>query len=217
MDSGSQPKPVFSAHVPRESGLRSDSANHPDPSDETLLSLCAGGDRDAFMRLYDRYSRRVYGLVITVVGRGPEADDALQDAMWEVWRRAGSYNPGLGSPSGWILMLARGRAIDLLRRRRRVAALPEKAARRGLTRTDGAPEPSPESGELADRCSRLLSKLPPDQASVIRMAFVQGLTREEIADALGIPVGTVKTRIRAGVRMLGGALAAETEPDGPDA
>jgi len=175
------------------------------------------------MRLYQRYERRVYGLVVSLIGRGAAADDAFQDAMWEVWRRASNYDPRLGSPSSWILMLARSRAIDVARRRARVAKLNRTIAQRaqadqgfGVAARDGQQGPASERGfgedqldtaELGSRAAKLFATLPKEQGEVVRMAFMQGLTREQIAQALDIPVGTVKTRIRTAVRTLAGAMA----------
>jgi RNA polymerase sigma-70 factor (ECF subfamily) len=198
-----------------------------------LLSRAGAGDRDAFMRLYQRYEKRVYGLVVTLIGRGAAADDAFQDAMWEIWRRASTYDPRLGSAASWILMLARSRAIDTARRRTRINKLNRTLAERAqasagsggaesfaATGLDGRQGSESDRGfgedhldvaDLGNRASRLLATLPKEQGEVVRMAFMQGLTREQIAQALGIPVGTVKTRIRTAVRTLSGAMAAQTD------
>lgn len=212
-----------------------DSANPGTPSDETLLTLAGKGDRDAFMRLHQTYAPRIYGLIVTLVGKGPAAEDAFQEAMWEIWRRAASYDPRLGSAPTWMLMLARSRAVDMVRRRSRAAGLTRKIAEReGLTErsfeTGGtgpggssAPGGNPDSGlgteemdtaARSERAAELLARLPVEQATVVRMAFMQGLTREKIADALGVPVGTVKTRLRTAVRALAGAMATREGSDG---
>lgn len=213
----------------------SDVQNQGGQDDGVLLSLAGKGDRDAFMRLYERYEKRVYGLVVTLIGRGAAADDAFQDAMWEVWRRASNYDPRLGSASSWILMLARSRAIDIARRRTRINKLNRTMAERaqafsgtggaeevGTATIDGRHSALADRGlgeeqldvsDLGNRASRLLATLPKEQSDVVRMAFMQGLTREQIAAALNIPVGTVKTRIRTAVRTLGGALAGDSKAE----
>lgn len=181
------------------------------------------------MRLHQTYAPRIYGLIVTLVGRGPAAEDAFQEAMWEIWRRAGSYDPRLGSAATWMLMLARSRAVDMIRRRSRVAGLTRKIAERdGLTERSFETE-STGSGRGSDsglgteeldiaarseRAAELLARLPVEQATVVRMAFMQGLTREKIAEALGVPVGTVKTRLRTAVRALAGSLAVGEGSDG---
>ncbi|MDX2115631.1 MAG: sigma-70 family RNA polymerase sigma factor [Planctomycetota bacterium] len=174
--------------------------------DSHLLARCAQGDRQAFLNLYDRYRARAYGQIVALLGAGPHADDALQDAMWEVWRRAHSYNPALGRPDVWILMLTRSKAIDVLRRERRLR--PFDTAH--LSARDGPATEHPlHTREQAQRCDALLALLPAEQSAVIRLAYIRGLTRDQIASTLGIPVGTVKTRIRAGVRALAERMSAD--------
>ncbi len=197
--------------------------NRHEPDDGTLLAQAGNGDRDAYMMLYQRYERRVYGLVVTLVGRGAAADDAFQEAMWELWRRASSYDARLGSATSWILMLARSRAIDVARRRTRVnrlqGALEERArgssefgaaglSGQGLGTGSAMDAEEPDLRALGARAMGLLGALPKEQQVVVRMAFMQGMTREQIASALGVPVGTVKTRLRTAVRTLGGQMAA---------
>jgi RNA polymerase sigma-70 factor, ECF subfamily len=180
------------------------------PTDVDLMQRSAAGDRDAFLALYDRYSGRVYGLVASLLGRGPQADDAFQDALWDVWRRASSYNPNLGPVDSWILMIARSRAIDVLRRGRREAALKAALRHEAHTSEGGAAPASPLVQDQAHACDRVLSGLPAEQASAIRLAYVRGMSREEIASALNIPVGTVKSRIRSGIRAVAEAIAHST-------
>lgn len=223
--------PLDSPNLKKSDGA----ANREAPDDGMLLSLAGQGDREAFMQLYERYEKRVYGLIVTLIGRGAAADDAFQDAMWEVWRRASNYDARLGSASSWILMLARSRAIDTARRRTRINKLNRTLAERaqavsgtggaeevGTATIDGRHSAHADRGlgeeqldvsDLGDRASRLLATLPKEQSDVVRMAFMQGLTREQIAAALNIPVGTVKTRIRTAVRTLSGAMAGASEAE----
>lgn len=165
-------------------------------TDEDLLKLAATGDRQAFLTIYDRYSPRVLGLLVKLLRDRTEAEDVLQDVMWEIWRKADRYNPALGTASAWILMTARSRAIDAARRSKRWDRS-RSIAHDGAARTDHPPA-SP-SGDLA----RLLECLPDEQRTAIHLAFVQGLTRAQIADVTGAPIGTVKTRIALAVRRLG--------------
>lgn len=173
-----------------------------------LLQRCAQGDRDAFMILHDAMAPRVFGIIRTVLGPGSRADDAFQDAMWEIWRRAASYSPALGSAEAWMLMIARSRAIDLLRRDRRASDLKAQLARQARDREATPVSSAPGRREGLDACDRALEELAPEHASVIRLAYLKGLSREQIAEALEIPVGTVKTRIRTGIRTMIEALAA---------
>jgi RNA polymerase sigma-70 factor, ECF subfamily len=180
-----------------------------DTLDAGLLTACARADRDAYARLYERYSSRVYGMIVTVLGRSADTEDVFQDVMLEIWKRAASYDPALGKPSSWILMIARSRAVDMMRRRKRqsdrLAAAQRELVTEEHAQSGGVPGDRPDNAENP-QVADVLKSLPKEQATVIRLAFAHGLTREEIAAATGSPVGTVKTRIRAGVRAMHEAL-----------
>ncbi|MCC6321395.1 MAG: sigma-70 family RNA polymerase sigma factor [Phycisphaerales bacterium] len=167
------------------------------PSDETLVQRCAAGDRRAFEILYDRFAPRVFGLLVRLIGSREDAEDVLQEVMSETWARASRYDPSLGSAATWVLMLARSRGIDRIRKRRGMMTTLAAAAREA---PDTAPADAP--ADASPRLRAALEELPAEQRLVIEMAFYRGLTRDQIADALGIPVGTVKTRIRLGIRRL---------------
>jgi RNA polymerase sigma-70 factor (ECF subfamily) len=171
--------------------------------DETLLERAAMGNRDAFELLYDRYAPRMFGLLIRIVRSRADAEDALQAAALDLWNRADRYDRSLGSAQTWILMIARARAIDSLRRTPRHAASDTAVVDTLAQRPE--PSPTPPSAPI----HHAMSELPEDQRAAIEMAFYRGLTREEIATALGVPVGTIKTRIRTGVRRLAESLASE--------
>ncbi len=180
---------------------------NPNPlSDEQLLTRSAEGDRAAFMELHDRYAPRILGLLVKIMRNRTDAEDALQNVALDLWRRADSYNPALGSAQCWILMVARARAIDLIRKSARTTRGESVLA------DSDAPAPITHEPDAAQhtRVHRALAALPPEQRTPIDMAFYRGLTREQIAGALNIPIGTVKTRIRMGVQRLG-VLLAETE------
>jgi RNA polymerase sigma-70 factor (ECF subfamily) len=186
-----------------------------DALDADLLIASARGDRDAYARLYERYSSRVYGMIVTVLGRSADADDVFQDVMLELWKRAASYDAALGKPSSWIMMIARSRAVDMMRRRKRqsdrLAAARRELGTEANAQSGSVTEDRPDNTENP-QIAHVLKSLPKEQATVIRLAFAHGLTREEIAAATGSPVGTVKTRIRAGVRAMHEALS--THPHG---
>lgn len=164
-------------------------------TDEDLLKLAAQGDRQAFLTVYDRYSARVLGLLVKLLRDRTEAEDVLQDVMWELWRKADRYNPSLGSVAAWILMTARSRAIDAARRSKRW----ERS--RNLAKDAGERTERP-AGPRNDELARMLDTLPDEQRTAVHLAFVQGLTRAEIADITGAPIGTVKTRIALAIRRL---------------
>lgn len=205
MDLPSPPTPSTSEASKRVSSAPGHAAHAPaEGSAADLLASCAKGDREAFLSLHERMAPRIFGMVVSVLGPGPRAEDAFQDAMWEIWRRASAYNPALCSAEGWMLMLTRSRAVDVLRRDRRYAHAVKTHAESSPSDA-GFSEPvhsSPTSGVEASELTRLLELLPREQSVAIRLAYIQGLSREQIAQALRIPVGTVKTRIRLGVKAI---------------
>lgn len=179
-------------------------------SDEQLLARMAARDQDAFAELYCRYSSRVFGLALKVLGDRTEAEDVVQEVLWEVWGRAGQYSAALGSVQTWVLMMTRSRAIDALRRGKSQERLAKQAAEDARTIQSEAGGRAGEDG-TSRKLRGALEELPEEQRTVISMAFLRGCTREEIAEALQIPVGTVKTRIRLGVRRLA-ELSASLNP-----
>lgn len=168
--------------------------------DEALIASTVSGDRDAFLALYDRYSPRLLGLIKTVVRDRHSSEEVLQAVMFEVWQRhAARYKPMLGSVEGWLLRLARARAIDHVRSTGRRRAEPIDEAHAALECAG--------SGSGVDETDRRILKeavaeLPDEERVPISLAFMHGLSREEIAAQCGVPVGTVKTRIRRGVYRL---------------
>ncbi len=177
-------------------------------SDEILLQRIALHDREAFAQFYDQHSSRTFGLLLRLLRDRREAEEALQDAFWHVWERAAQYDPQRGVPGLWLLMIARSRALDRLRR----------IARGNQTQplVDSGPEPAAapqatvsEQAEQAGRARVALAQLPQEQRRAIELAFFEGLTHTEIAKRDGISLGTIKTRIRLGMRKLRELLGAE--------
>ena len=169
--------------------------------DVDLLTAVASHDREAFATLYDRHSGVLYGLIRRIVGGTADADDVLQEVFLEIWSRAGRFDPERGRPLAWMVLIARSRALDA---RRRIARRREVAAElsdSGATSTAPTPD-AVEDAELATRAREALDRLPEEQKSAIHSAFLDGLTHSEIARQSGIPLGTVKTRIRTGVARL---------------
>lgn len=177
------------------------SENQMESSDEQLLARMTTRDQGAFMELYRRYSARVFGLALKVLGDRTEAEDVVQEVMWEVWTRSDQYAPALGSVQTWVLMMTRSRAIDALRKRKSLERLAKHAAAAAQGTEDDGTAMARDDG-VSGGLHRALEQLPEEQRTVISMAFLRGCTREEIAEALQIPVGTVKTRVRLGVRRL---------------
>ena len=168
-----------------------------------LLLRCSAADAGAFRRLYELRSARLYGLALRITGEPALAADAVHDAMLQVWRNAGRFDPGRGSAEGWLLALVRYRALDLARRggRERPGAEPPDE-----------PDPGPDSlarlsaardGQALRRC---LADVAPERRRLVLMAFVQGLTHPELAARTGQPLGTVKSSIRRALASLRACL-----------
>jgi RNA polymerase sigma factor (sigma-70 family) len=175
-------------------------------SDHGLLALVARGDREAFARLYDRYSAAAYGIALRVVRDRDLAADVVQDAFLAVWRQAATFDAARGQPSHWIMTLTHHKAVDLVRReeRRRADALDD--------RFDAA-DPSPTADEHAwlavtrDQVRAALARLPDPQREVIELAYFAGYSQSELAERLALPIGTIKSRTFAALKELRGLLA----------
>lgn len=166
-----------------------------------LVARAARGDRQALRRLYDLYSPAAMAIAFRMMKNRPVAEEIVQDAFVEVWRRAREYDASRGTVSAWVATIARTRALDRLRAEGRLSAAKEKAA--------AEPEaPSVAPLELAverqqrERVNAALQTLPAEQRTAIELAYFDGLTQREIAEKLGQPLGTVKTRVRLAMEKL---------------
>ncbi len=180
----------------------------PEPADLELVERLAIGDESALAALYDRYASLVLGFLVRMVGAGGEAEEVLQEVFLQAWRQAGRYRRELSSPRGWLLMLARSRALDRLKsaqasRRREEAVRVEEPHAVAPVGSDRL-----ESDERRRQVRSALSELPPGQRQAIELAFFEGLSHTEIAARLGAPLGTVKSRVLLGMRKLRLLLAA---------
>ncbi|MFN0155923.1 MAG: sigma-70 family RNA polymerase sigma factor [Gaiella sp.] len=170
-------------------------------SDPVLVALMARGDEEALAALYDRHSRTAYGLAVRVLRDPTLAEDAVQEAFLTLWRTAASFDPTRGSVSGWLHLLVHRRAVDLVRRSERQRAVQERPEL--IERGDApGPEELAVGGETAARATAALRRLTSCQREVIELAFYDGLTQREIAEALDLPLGTVKSRTFAGLTRL---------------
>jgi RNA polymerase sigma factor (sigma-70 family) len=168
-------------------------------SDEELLDAVASGDDGALAALYDRFGRVAYGLAYRILRDQALAEDAVQEGFLAVWRSAQGYQRERSKAATWILTLVHRRAVDLVRRedRRRTEAL------------DEAQEPASESVDeqagLRDRrvaVQAALQQLPDDQRQALELAYYGGYTQSELAERLGVPLGTIKSRMFAGLNGL---------------
>jgi RNA polymerase sigma-70 factor (ECF subfamily) len=190
----------------------------PTEMDMDLLRRVAGGSDEALGLFYDRYSGLVWGLLRRMLGESGEAEEVLQEAFLQVWRDAGRYDPARATPRGWLLLIARSRALDRLRKR---AALQRREE--AVTREEAGRAAAPlgsrrlEHLESRQRIHSALERLPREQRRVIELAFFHGLSQTEIAAHLGAPLGTVKSRALLGMKRLRQIFAADGEIGLPQA
>ena len=173
-----------------------------------ILAAVASGDRESFAQLYDLVVPAVFGLVRRLVRDPSHSEEVTQEVMLDVWRTAPRYLPSQGSAVGWILTIARHRAIDRIRSEQAARDRVEKVGP-GQIEIDHD-QVSEEVIRSSDRSavSRALDDLGSLQREAIELAFYGGLTQAEIAGRLGVPLGTIKTRIRDGMLRLQEALSA---------
>ena len=175
--------------------------HHAHLSDEALVALVARGDEDALAELYDRIGRIGYGLALRVLRDERHAEDAVQEAFLQVWRSAATFRAERAKASTWILTLVHRRAVDLVRREERRQADPltdDSAA--GI-----APEETDEAAWLRferERVQAALKQLPDVQREALELAYYGGFSQSELADRLGVPLGTIKSRMFAGLARL---------------
>jgi RNA polymerase sigma-70 factor (ECF subfamily) len=162
------------------------------------------GDEQALADLYDGTNRVVYGLALRILGEPSAAEDVAMDVYMQVWRTAGSYESDRGTVLTWLATLVRSRAIDSLRRRKARRAELEDNVDEVINLSDT--RFCPELASLEIGRSRIVRKaidqLAPDQREAIELAYFPGLTHVEAAVQMGLPLGTVKTRIRSGMMEL---------------
>jgi RNA polymerase sigma-70 factor (ECF subfamily) len=171
----------------------------------------AAGSADALAQLYDRHAGIVYALARRILARPEDAEEVVQDVFAQVWRDAGRYDHDRASVAGWIVMLARTRAIDRLRSRRARPdhdhpATPGAAPHAHPASGARNPEQVAISAEAVRHIRSALAELPDAQRSIVELAYYAGLTHAEIAAKTGVPLGTVKTRLRTAMAALRSAL-----------
>jgi RNA polymerase sigma factor (sigma-70 family) len=194
---------AFRAALGGERDMKGDAV---ETSDESLLARVASGDEDALGRLYDRFGSVAYGLALRVLRDERLAEDAVQDAFVAVWRQAASFRPERATARTWVLTFVHRRAVDLVRReehRRAEPLAPE---------TEPAGSSAAEAAELRERreaVQRALAQLPEEQRRPIELAYYGGFSQSELAERLGEPLGTIKSRMFTGLKRLRELLGAE--------
>ena len=175
-------------------------------SDGDLIRRVARRDADAFEILYQRYARPVFGLALRRLGDRMRAEDAVQETFAAIWRSAKTYRPDRGAGAPWLYTVARNAIVDRSRSRNDVPAeVPDTAT------VEPGPAERAETSYVAWRVHRALEELSVNEHDVIELAYYGELSQSEIADFLGIPLGTVKTRTRAGLSRLADLLEGELQ------
>jgi RNA polymerase sigma-70 factor (ECF subfamily) len=169
--------------------------------DMGLLTRIQSGDQEAMSALFDRYGTMVYSVALRVLKDAGEAEDVMQEIFVQVWKNPGVFVSGKGSLGGWLVVVARNRSIDVIRRRRpteqvELFALPSST---NLAR-------EAERNSLLGKIRGVMVSLPEEQRNSVELAFFEGLSHSEIAEKTGDPLGTVKTRIRLALTSIRKAL-----------
>src|SRR5207247_2133955 len=174
-------------------------------SDEAVVALIARSDEQALAELYDRFGRVAYGLALRILRDEALAEDAVQDAFLTAWQRADTFMPERAKASTWLLTLVHRRAVDLVRReeRRRAESLGEGAE----PASGGATDEAVWLRYERERVQGALKRLPDQQREALELAYYGGFTQSELADRLGQPVGTIKSRMFTGLSRLRDLLA----------
>src|SRR5688572_14001234 len=183
-------------------------------ADRLIVERMAQGDGAALAELYDRHGRIVFSLAARILSDHGEAEDLTQDVFALAWRNAPRYDPARGAVAAWLLITTRSRAIDRLRARR---VRPGAATEDDVRRLDAIPDRAPSvemivaDRQMAGRVRDALAELPADQRQALELAYFEGLSQSEIGERTGIPLGTIKTRIRTGLSRLRHAMQSGRE------
>ncbi|ODT65423.1 MAG: RNA polymerase subunit sigma [Pelagibacterium sp. SCN 63-23] len=169
-----------------------------------LVAIAAHADMDAFQELFQAYSPRIRAYLLKMTRNPQAAEDLMQETMLAIWRKAGQYDPSRGPASAWIFTIARNIWIDAWRKQRRPEIDPNDPAL--------AADPEPDAANMIERrqshdaLHKAMQSLPPEQVNLIRLSFFEEASHSTIASQLGLPIGTVKSRIRLAFGRLRAAL-----------
>ena len=180
-----------------------------------LVEEIAGGSEAALARLYDRYARLLFSLILAILKDSRDAEEVLQEVFLQVWRLASRYDAGRGSVYKWLITLARTRSIDRTRSKNyahhREAGNCDEVAERTGDASQASQLDAVLVLERAEVVRRLLARIPPEQRQVLQLGYFLGHTQSEIARSLDLPLGTVKSRMRLGLIALRGLLNEELQ------
>jgi RNA polymerase sigma-70 factor (ECF subfamily) len=181
--------------------------------DVALIRRVCEADEAALGALYDRWNRSVFSLVSQVLKDPDEAEDIVEETFWQAWRKAASYEQSRGAVSTWLLTIARRKALDRLRSRarQREESLDQNPGFVSLTSSEPDPSQLAEGAERRAGLTAALNDLPAEQRRVLELGYFSGMSQSEIAQAIGEPLGTVKTRMRLAMQKLREPLAMHRE------
>jgi RNA polymerase sigma-70 factor (ECF subfamily) len=188
---------------------RADRDVRPSQWERTTRDRLIAGEEAALNEIYDQFASSVYGLALRVIGDARAAEDVAQDVFVCVWKRPDAFDPERGSLRTWLGTLAHRRAVDHVRR--------EEARRRRAVNEASRSQTAPDVEEMAmalvtaERVRAALATLPDDQRRAIQLAYFGGKTYRQVAEVLGIPEGTAKSRLRLGLRRIADALDDEND------
>jgi len=180
--------------------------NQNDLTDVDLISMVVESDKTAFGILYDRYSQLVYNLANKIVKDSDYAGEVLQSVFIQIWNKASSYNEKKGAVSTWIINITRNKSIDLLRRTKK-DKLNIYLEFDELESTSNYSSTIIEIKEKREILKKVMGEIPEEQRKIIEMVYLEGYTQREVSESLGIPLGTVKTRIHLGIAKLRDVLS----------
>ena len=176
------------------------------PTDLDLMHAIQAGDPDALSQLYDRYNGILKALILRVIHNETEADDLLQEIFMEIWNQAKNFSAHKGKPLGWMVTLARRRAIDGLRKKQAYARAEERLQLQTEQQPDAwvhnATEEEISFGDTRTLVRKVIGRLPPPQQEAVELAFFRGMSQREIAAQTNTPLGTVKTRLELGLKKI---------------
>ena len=165
--------------------------------DGHLMSAIRAGNQEAMSRLYDRYSSVVYSVALRVLRETAAAEDVLQEIFMQLWRNPSSFDASRGNVAPWLAVIARNRALDILRKRRPQTEIEE-------TTVSLEPDLAADADRkrVTEKVRSILKQMPAAQRSALEMAYFEGYSHSEISEKTGEPLGTIKTRIRSGLLLL---------------
>ena len=170
--------------------------------DAALIARLRAGDETAMADLYDRYSAVVYGVALRVLADTTAAEDVLQEVFLQLWRNPRRFDADRGRLAPWLAVIARNRAIDILRKRPREEDIDEQPISTGVNLEDSA-----NLRQAVEKVRNAMGQLPQEQRKALEMAFFEGMTHTEISRKTGDPLGTVKTRIRSALMAVRKAVS----------